>query len=109
MGVDLPTFVGLRQNFSGGWTAGNNSNEITAKEILDAAMGGSGGASQGWQAKGGLPALMKYNLKKNAGMIAAAVIVTPIMFKVGSKLLRKPILTPANRLLKSAGITGVKV
>jgi len=42
-------------------------------------------------------------------MIAAAVIVTPIMFKVGTKLLRKPILTPANRLLKSAGLTGVKV
>lgn len=109
MGVNLPTFVGLRKDFEGGWTSGNNSNEITAKEILDAAMGGSGGASQMWQGKGGLPALMKYNVKQNAGMIAAAVILTPIMFKVGTKLLRKPILTPANRLLKSAGITGVKV
>jgi len=109
MGVNLPTFLGLRQDFGHGWTAGNNSNEITAREIFDAAMGGSGGASAGWQSKGGLPALMKYNARKNVGMIAMAVIATPIMFKVGTKLLRKPILTPANRLLKSAGLTGVKV
>ena len=108
MGVNLPTFLGLRQDFGHGWTAGNNSNEITARRFSTPRWE-IGGASANWQSKGGLPALMKYNARKNVGMIAMAVIATPIMFKVGTKLLRKPILTPANRLLKSAGLTGVKV
>jgi len=110
MGVNLPTALGLRQDFGGGMTAGNNSNEVTIRELFDAAMGGSGGVGSSYAAvHGGIPSILKANAKKNAGMIAMAVIATPIMFKVGTKLLRKPILTPANRLLKSAGITGVKV
>ena len=42
-------------------------------------------------------------------MMLASIIGIPIAFKVGTKLLRKPILTPANRMLKAAGMTGVKV
>jgi len=110
MGVNLPTFLGIRQDFSHGMTAGNNSDEITVRELFDSLMGGTGGQGTAFaQTHGGIPGTLKKNAMKNAGMIAAAVIVTPIMFKVGTKLLRKPILTPANRLLKSAGLTGVKV
>jgi hypothetical protein len=107
-GVNLPTFFGLRQDFGGGYNAGNNSNEITVKELIDMAMGGKGGITGTYWA-GGLPQVLKSNLRANAPMMLASVVGIPIAFKVGTKLLRKPILTPANRLLKGAGLTGVKV
>jgi hypothetical protein len=106
--TNLLTFVGLRNDFGGGYSAHNNSNELTAREILDVLMGGSGGI----YAKSfpeGLPQVLKSNLRANAPMMLASVVGIPIAFKVGTKLLRKPILTPANRMLKAAGMTGVKV
>jgi len=108
MGVNLPTFLGLRQDFGGGYSSGNNSNELTAAEILDRLMGGSGGI----YAKSfpeGLPQVLKSNLKRNAIPMVGAVVGIPIAFNVGKKLLRKPILTPTNRMLKAAGLSGVKV
>jgi hypothetical protein len=106
--VNLPTFLGLRQDFGGGYSAANNSNELTLREIIDVAMGGTGGISAK-SIPGGLPQALKYNLRTNAPMMIASVVGIPIAFKIGTKLLRKPILTPANRLLKGAGLTGVKV
>jgi len=106
--VNLLTFVGLRQDFGGSFTTGNNSNELTAREIIDRLMGGTGGMSSTWQERG-MENVIKYNLRKNGGMMLASVIGIPIAFKVGTKLLRKPILTPANRMLKAAGLSGVKV
>ena len=108
-GVNLLTFTGIRQDFQGGYSAGNNSNELTAAELLNRAMGGSGGMSASWQAAGGVPAVIKSNFKRNAIPMIGAVVGIPIAFNVGKKLLRKPILTPANRMLKAAGMTGVKV
>jgi len=108
MGVNLPTFLGLRQDFGGGYSSGNNSNELTAAEILDRLMGGSGGI----YAKSfpeGLPQVLKSNLKRNAIPMVGAVVGIPLAFNVGKKLLRKPILTPTNRMLKAAGLSGVKV
>jgi len=81
---------------------------LTAKEILDRLMGGRGGMGGTWN-EGGLPQAIKYNFKQNGGMMIASVVGIPIAFKVGTKLLRKPILTPANRMLKAAGMTGVRV
>jgi len=108
MGVNLPTFLGLRQDFGGGYSSGNNSNELTAAEILDRLMGGSGGI----YAKSfpeGIPQVLKSNLKRNAIPMVGAVVGIPLAFNVGKKLLRKPILTPTNRMLKAAGLSGVKV
>ena len=106
--TNLLTFVGLRQDFGHGFTVGNNSNELTAMEIFDRLMGGKGGMGGAWN-EGGLPKVLKSNFKANGGMMLASVIGIPIAFKIGTKLLRKPILTPANRMLKAAGLTGVKV
>ena len=39
-GVGIPTFLGFSENFSGGYSSANNSNEITAKELLDVVFGG---------------------------------------------------------------------
>lgn len=106
--TNLLTFVGLRQDFGHGFTVGNNSNELTASEIFDRLMGGRGGMGGAWN-EGGLPMVLKSNFKANGGMMLASMVGIPIAFKVGTKLLRKPILTPANRMLKAAGMTGVKV
>ena len=108
-GVNLPTFLGLRQDFGGGYSAGNNSNELTVREIIDGLMGGNAGMSSSWVAAGGIPAVLKSNLRRNAIPMVGAVVGIPIAFNVGKKLLRKPILTPANRMLKAAGLSGVKV
>jgi len=106
--TNLLTFVGLRQDFGGGYSAGNNSNELTAREILDVLMGGSGGIYEKSFPEG-LPQVLKSNLKRNAPMMLASVIGVPLAFNIGKNLLRKPIITPANRMLKAAGLTGVKV
>ena len=52
---------------------------------------------------------LKKNLKENGAMMLVTVIGTPILFKFGKKVLNKPIILPANRLLRSAGIREVKV
>ena len=102
-GVPLATFVGLSDNFAGGYSSGNNSDEITLRELLDLAMGGSGGIN----AKSfpdGLTGVLRSNLQKNATAMLTAAIAIPIGFKVGTKLLRKPVINPANRLIKMAGL-----
>jgi len=106
--TNLLTFVGLRNDFGGQYSAGNNSNEITARELFDLAMGGAGGIT-GTYWSGGLPQVLKGNLRANAPMMIASIVGIPLAFKIGTKLLRKPILTPANRMLKAAGLSGVKV
>ena len=57
-------------------------------------------------AAGGIPAVLKSNLRRNAIPMVGAVVGIPIAFNVGKKLLRKPIPTPANRMLKAAGLSG---
>ena len=104
-GVPLTTFVGLRNDFSGGYNSGNNRNEITARELIDLAMGGTGGISgQYWS--GGLPQVLKSNLRANAPMMIASVVGIPLAFKVGTKLLRKPVLLPANRCSRPLDLAG---
>ena len=44
------------------------------------------------------------NVKSNALPLAVGVIGIPIIAKVATKLLRKPILTPMNRMIKMTGL-----
>ena len=98
--VPLMTFLGLSQNFPGGT---NNSWELTASEIINALSGGSGNISAtGFP--GGVPEVLRRNLKENGLKMAASAVLIPIGFKVGTKLLRKPIIQPMNKLLKMAGV-----
>lgn len=108
MGVDIATFAGLRQDFVGGYSAGNNSNELTAKEIIDRLMGGSGGMTKTWSDAGGVPNIMMTNARRNIGTLLFATVAVPILFKTGSKLLAKPIRNPINKLLRQSSL-GVKV
>jgi len=112
MGVDLMTFAGLRQDFAGGYSAGNNSNELTAREIFNGLTGmGSDGIFHGsdgksWQ--GGIGQVLASNARKNIGTILFATVAVPILFRTGSKLLAKPIRNPINKLLRQSSL-GVKV
>jgi hypothetical protein len=106
--VGLPTFLGLSDNFDGGYSTRNDSNEITAKELLDRLQGGKGGIYEKSFPEG-LPQVLMSNFKRNWFMMGAQVIGIPIAAKMITKAIRKPIINPVNRTLKSAGITGVKV
>lgn len=98
--VPLMTFLGISDNFPGGQ---NNSHELTLKELIDVAVGGTGSIHSG-SFPDGLPGVLKSNLSKNWMKMTTAAIAIPIGFKIGSKLLRKPVIQPANRLLKMAGL-----
>ena len=82
----------------------DNSWEMTATELFSLLFGGTGGMSDAYRAEGGLSAIVSKNLKENGGMMVAQLIGIPIAFKYGRKLLGKSLITPANRLLKPAGV-----
>ena len=64
--------------------------------------------SSQWQGFG-LQKAFETNLKANGAMMLATVVATPIAFKLGKRLLNKPIILPANRMLKAAGIKEMKI
>jgi len=97
--TDIKAFAGF-----GDSSETNNSWEISATELFSLLFGANGGMSTEWQSMGGLPAAIKRNLRVNGGMMLAQIIGIPIAFKYGRKLLGKNLITPANRLLKPAGV-----
>jgi len=103
-GVDLSTFIGLTQNFPGG---SNSSWEITAKELLQGATGMGDGYGFYKGADWNLQKAVKMNLQKNGGQMVASLVLVPMAFRIGSRLLKKP-RSQANRLLRDTGL-GVKV
>lgn len=108
-GTNIPTFFTGREVMGGfGANGVNNSWEITGKELLDMAMGGTGGQSGDWQEKG-LGGAIKKNLEHNGARALATAVVTPLVFRFGRRLLSKPLINPANRALKSMGVKEVKL
>lgn len=102
------TFLGLGSDFNQYGSSANNSNEVTAKELINLVMGGDGGIF----AKSfpdGLTGVLKHNIKDNAFQMASAAVLTPIAFKVGKQLLQKPIIRPMNKVIKMAGLKDVRV
>ena len=85
---------------------GDGSVRLTLPEIIKGAT-----VSESWENIGidTSQEIIMYNLKRNGAKMATTVILTPILFSMAKKVLRKPILTPTNRMLKQVGITGVKV
>ena len=108
--TSLKTFV-LPHSMSDS-TTWDNSWEVTATELLGLITGGKGGIadSHKWKGEGGLSGVIRRNLALNGGAMLFQLITIPIAFKMGKKLLQKPLLRPTNRMLKMAGIEGsVKV
>ena len=52
---------------------------------------------------------IKDNLMANGFNMMTQVIAIPLVFKFGKKFLAKPIINPANRLIRAAGVKEVKV
>lgn len=105
------TFLGLSKDFDQYGTSANNSNEVTARELIDIIMGGDGNiaSSYKYEGEGGLTGVLKHNINDNFMKMATAAIVTPIAFKVGKQLLQKPIIRPMNKVIKMAGLKDVRV
>ena len=85
---------------------GDGSYVMSLPELLGigpSKFGGNYGSGIDFQS-----ALMK-NVKANWGEIAIGVILIPIAANVIQKVIRKPVILPANRMLKSIGLKDVKV
>jgi hypothetical protein len=98
----------LREATSGSVYGSGNSWTFSAKELIEGVAGGNFGMSSQWQGFG-LQKAFETNLKANGAMMLATVVATPIAFKLGKRLLNKPIILPANRMLKAAGIKEMKI
>jgi hypothetical protein len=100
----------LRPVTAGGNYGSGNSWRFSLAELVQGVATGDYGMSSQWaNMDNNMMAALKKNLKENGAMMAFTVIGTPILFKFGKKILNKPIILPANRLLRSAGIREVKV
>lgn len=111
-GTNLPTFL-TGKNVGGGFGSNNmnNSWEITLPELGDILMGGSGNIASNFTVDGqtGLMAAIRKNVKENGWNAMTQIVAVPIAFKIGRKLLRKPLINPTNRVLKQVGLDGVKL
>ena len=97
---NIVDFVTGRQD--GVYKAGSDgSYRITAPELLG--LGGSGGFGGTYYKTNFTEVVMK-NLKANWPTMAIGVIGIPIAANVAMKLIRKPVVLPANRMLKSVGL-----
>ena len=102
-GTDLRTFVMPTASNFQSW---NNSWELTAKELVNLALGGGGGMDP---ANYNLPKSIKQNMQNNGTQSLTTIVAAPIAFRMARKVLAKPLINPANRLLRSVGIKEVKV
>ena len=112
--VDLRTFV-----MGGGSSEGVNptgGRMITARELISGIAGNSAGTSGTMTFAGrktswgdSLGGQIKTNLEDNGIKMMLQVVGIPLAFKFGKKILSKPILNPANKLLRTVGIKEVKL
>ena len=86
---------------------------ITARELISGLTGGSAGtsgvmkstqyrASTSWGNT--LGEQIRSNISDNWMQMAFGVVLIPVIAKTASKLIRKPVILPANRMLKSVGL-----
>lgn len=88
--------------------AGASSFRMTLPEIINGLRGGNAGIYGPTATKYGIDqtpgAVLMYNLKKNWVPLTVSVIAIPAIARVATKMLRKPIVLPANRMLKATGL-----
>jgi len=85
----------------------NNSWEITLPELGNMLMGGNAGVAGSYV--GGFPAAIRRNIKVNGLSALGQMITIPLAFKIGRKVLAKPLINPINRAARSVGIKEVKL
>jgi len=86
----------------GRYVAGSDgSMRLTLPELFGVGNLKAGGTYGGdWD----LQSVITDNIKKNWVQLGVGIILIPVAANVVSKLIRKPIILPANRMLKSVGL-----
>ena len=90
-------------NRDGTYRAGSDgAMRVTLPEMIKGINTGTGT----WNAKHGsaLGPILAENFSKNWWDMSVAVIGAPIAVKMAKKVLRKPILTPLNKIIKQTGL-----
>ena len=82
----------------------DGSNRLTLPELLGAGPGGVGGKFGTMKGHTSLGESLSTNLSNNGVKMLGAIVFLPMIAGVAQKVLRKPVLLPANRLLKSTGL-----
>ena len=101
---NLMDFVTGRRD--GKYVAGaDGSYRLTLPELLGVGKGDIGGVFY----KTNLSEVLMYNFKANWVQIGMGVLFIPVAANVITKVIRKPVILPANRMLKSFGLKDVKV
>lgn len=102
---NLVDFVTGRRD--GVYRAGSDGGDrLTLPELIGYGSIKAGGnyGSNPQTGYGSLSETLTTNFKQNWGQIAMGVILIPVAIKTASKLIRKPVILPANRMLKSVGL-----
>lgn len=96
----LTAGTSLNTRRASGWESyGDNFNKIiTLQEVL---MGNQVSANMDGNP---VSEVFMDNIKKNWLPLMVGVVGIPVVAKVATKLIRKPIILPANRMLKSVGL-----
>jgi hypothetical protein len=79
---------------------------MSLPEILGVGLGGRNNKFGGLSAasKENFGSQLLLNMRENAGQLAFSTIAVPMIAKAAKKLLRKPVLTPARKLIKMTGL-----
>jgi len=93
-------------NRDGRYVAGSDgSQRLTLPELFGAGSIAFGGNYAGTVGQyDNLTNTLKTNFQRNGLKMAMAVIAIPVVAKVATKVLRKPVLTPVNRMIKMTGL-----
>ena len=83
----------------------NHSWNLTGPELINALMGGDGGMAADYS----VMSAMKRNIRLNGLSSLAQMVAIPFAFKIGRKVLAKPLINPINRAARSVGIKEVKL
>ena len=92
----------LMSDESTGFASQSSAARITLREFLrgNTIHGSTGKTEFQW---------VWENMKNNSNALIMSMIGIPIAFGVAKKVLRKPVILPANRALKWAGLNQVKL
>lgn len=96
-GANLWDFMTGRSN--GKYVAGvDGSTRLTLPGLI---KGETFGATSSVQS---IPDAIKYNFNQHWGTLVGTLLVAPIAAKTLKKVLRKPVLTPMNKVIKMTGL-----
>jgi len=80
----------------------DGSYRLTLPELLG--ISGSGGVGGTYSAGTTFQDVLMDNFKKNAVPMIATIVFAPVVANMATKALRKPVILPANRILKNTGL-----